>query len=154
MARSALALLVIAGCGASPPAVKPATAIPAPTADAAVSDAPVALQPATVLSDTPAHRELHWLIEVIGHRHGRIDAAEVGEHWGAAMARPMPAKQTIDEFQRWGEGLPEGVIETIEVDDPTYIVAHVVFGAKRWRVVVSLDPNTMKINLVRNDPEP
>jgi hypothetical protein len=124
-------------------------------------DAPLAADAAieppaahVVLEDTPIHQHMTWLLDVIGRRQGVVDITEINEHWDPRSVHgPVAIRLLLDDFREWGRGSSSAYVESIEVDDPTYLRAHVLVGDKRWRVILSLNESSMKINFLKRNPE-
>ena len=121
-----------------------------PPADAAVEPSPVRV----VLRDTPLHQHMAWLLDVVGRRQGAADLAEINEHWDPAAVRgPVAMRLLLDQLRTWGTGPSSAYVENIEVDDPTYLRAHVVVGDTRWRVILSLETSSMKLDFLQRNRE-
>lgn len=161
-----IVVIVLAGCGskASTPPAEPVP-LPAsgdeeaqPSAEArperpAASMPPTPAAPGVVLGDTPTHRALAWIIEVLGRRQGVINAAEIDQHWDSSRIRgPVAVRSLIEGFRQWGAGATSATVDKIEVDDPEYLRAYVTVGDKRWRVILSLEPSSMKLDYLRWEP--
>lgn len=146
----------LAGCrsGSRPPATagepSPGVEETRPSLDAAVEQP----TPRIVLRDTPTHRQLFWVIDVLGRRQGVIELAEINEHWDASSVHgPVAIQQLLDGFRQWGAGATSATVDKVEVDDPTYLLAHLTVGGKSWRVILSLGTSSMKIDYMRWTPE-
>lgn len=155
---------VLAGCGTkatTPPLAEP---MPLPASDAEEARPSVEARPAqptppappssrVVLGDMPTHRELAWIIDVLGRRQGVINAVELEQHWDSSSMRgPVAVQSHIEGFRQWGAGATSATVDKIEVDDPTYLRAHVTVGDKRWRIILSLEPSSMKLEYLRWEP--
>jgi hypothetical protein len=147
------AVLLLVGCRTSTPAPAPIAPIaPEPVAPApARAPQPVALAYTT---DAPTHRELAWIVELLGARKGIADRDELAQHWDKSMLGAMPLRQVVDGLSEWGAKTASLVVERIEIDDPTYLVAHVATPSYRWRVILSIDPSSTKLVLVKHTLEP
>ena len=105
-----------------------------------------------VLVDTPTQRELTWIVDVLGRRHGVINTAEIAQHWDPSKLHgPVAIQSLIEGFRRWGTDTTNAIVDKIEVDDPAYLRAYVTAGDKRWRVVLSLEPSSMKLDFLQWD---
>jgi hypothetical protein len=139
MHRVAMILFVLVlGCRANAPSPQSV-----PTTQAAPPDAPSAVDAApppvglVITPDTPTHRQLGWLVEVLGQRKGVITASELAAHQDRVP--PGSSDAMLAFYAGWGAETEGAVVEAIEVDDPTYIRAIVVAGDRRWRVVLTVD---------------
>jgi hypothetical protein len=152
-----VAALLLVGCHASArpsPPIAPQPAGPEPAAPVAApisAPQPVALAYA---ADTPTHRELAWIVDLLGTRKGVADRDELAQHWDRSMLGVMPLRQITEGLGEWGAKTESLVVERIEIDDPTYLVAHVATPSYRWRLTLSLDPSSAKLVLLKHTIEP
>jgi hypothetical protein len=155
-----VALAVLASCGSNAPTLAPAPnpapvpASPLEDVRASTDTAPEPVTPRVVLGDTPTHRQLAWVLDMLGRHQGVLNAADIDQHWAPTAAHgPIAARSILETFRQWGAGATSASVERIEVDDPTYLRAHVAVGDHRWRVVLSIDPSSMKIDFLQWDHE-
>jgi len=126
---------------------------PAGDATSAAVPAPQPPSARPALDDTPLHRHLQWLLDVVGRRRGIVDTAEIDEHWDAGSAHgPVTIKLLLDELRGWGTTSSSAYVDDIEVDDPTFLRAHCIVGDRRWLVTLSLEPSSMKIDFLQKKP--
>ena len=64
---------------------------------------------------------------------------------------PVAVRSLIEGFRRWGTDTTNAIVDKIEVDEPAYLRAYVTAGDKRWRVVLSLEPSSMKLDFLQWD---
>lgn len=131
---------------ARPAEAQPVEAQPLPVAVAApvTPEAPkppcVAMGP---LSASPGHHVLEWLVDVIAHRKGEVSHDELVEHFDKKLLGPVST--TAADFHKWAAEADGAVLESIEIDDPTYIRAYLATHDFRWKVVIEFEPSTSKL---------
>ncbi len=133
----ALALaLVIAACGkdsAPPPPPNPA---PPPAAKLPL--------PAGV-PDSPAGRQLAWVMDAIVAHHGTVDKKDIAQHFGPRFLAQVPADQLIAILGALSKQLADAKVSDVKATTPTHLVAHLEAGAGDQRVIVDVDPRTEQI---------
>ena len=147
--------IALGACGAasrspSPSSSPPARQVPVAETAPVAGDEPGGSH--VVLDDTPTQRQLAWVIDVLAQHGGVIDEPEIDEHW-ASMNKPMRIRTLLDGFRRWNGGATSAFVDKIEVNDPAYLRAHVTVGGKRYRVVLTLDETSKKIDFIQWDDE-
>jgi hypothetical protein len=160
-------LLLVAGCTHAPDArparpslneTKPVEAQPAEAQS--VEAQPVEAQPLPAaavatecprpvaaamgpLSPSPGHQVLEWLVDVIAHRKGDVSHDELVEHFDKKLLGPVST--TNGDLHTWAAEANGAVLESIEVDDPTYIRAYLATHDRRWKVIIEFEPSTSKL---------
>ena len=136
----ALLLLVILGCGSSPSPAKPLPPQPAPPPPAPVVTAPSF----PGAPDTPAGRELAWALDLIAHRGGAADQAELQKHFHASFLAQVPIEQVGQVFA----GLAGQMHDIALVDvkgGANELVAHATAGGTKLVISLALDPASHQI---------
>lgn len=119
---------------ASPPASPSSPSTPGPT-------------PVSALSPSPTHRVLEWLVDVITRRHGDVSMDEIAEYCGPGFLGPTAGTQSaLASYAKRADG---AVLESIEVDDPTYVRAYLATRDHRWKLIFEIDKKTELLEYLR-----
>jgi hypothetical protein len=142
-------LIVLAtSCAHQPPRVHPVDPpAVATTPQATPTPAPAAPAAMPKLAPTPAHRVLEWFVDVIGHRKGDVSREEIAEYCGPEFLGPTAG--TVELFRKWAKEADGAVLESLEVDDPTYVRGYLATREHRWKLVLEIDRATSKLMYLR-----
>lgn len=99
------------------------------------------------LAPSPTHRVLEWLVDVIAHRKGEVSRDEMSEFCGPQFLTPVAG--TAEQFHRWASDADGAVLESLEVDDPTYVRGYLATRDKRWKLILEIDASTSKLSYLR-----
>lgn len=99
------------------------------------------------LTPTPTHRVLVWLVDVIAHSKGEVSRDEMAEYCGPYLLGPVAG--TADGFRKWANAADGAVLESLEVDDPTYVRAYLATRDHRFKLTIEIDSATSKLTYMR-----
>jgi hypothetical protein len=99
------------------------------------------------LAPTSAHRVLAWVVDVITHRKGEVARAEIASYCGPKFLGPVAGFP--EALKRWATVADGGVLESLEVDDPTYIRGYIATRDHRWKIILEIDDATSKLQYIR-----
>jgi len=145
--RFALVIAVaVSACSHPNPPPAPAPS-PAPERAATVPPAkPAAPAPVTFagVPETPAGKELGWVLGTIVHGKGVVTKAELEAKFTPAFLTAVPAEQMVTLFGQLGEQL--AMLQLVSVKgDELHAIAHVTVGPNKLRVTLELDPASRRI---------
>lgn len=153
-AGSGVAVLAVLACACgdkTPPPEHPTPPAPADAAPAADA-APVAQKPPDVplpdgFPDTAAGHQLAWVMDVIQHRKGVVDAAEVEQHFDESFLAQVPAAQTAQVFGQLAAQAGSMTIESVaQGRDATELRAKAEAGGMKLAITLAVDPTGGKID--------
>lgn len=93
------------------------------------------------LSPSPTHDALQWFVDVVARRGGDVSRDELAQHAGKNFLGPTAG--TSERFKAFATEASGAVLESIEVDDPTYIRAYIATGTKRWQVILQVEDSKL-----------
>lgn len=128
---------------ARPPEAQPVELQPVATAAVATESPRPAVSAMGPLSASTGHQVLEWIVDVIAHRKGDVSHDELVEHFDKKLLGPVST--TAADLHRWAAEADGAVLESIEIDDPTYIRAYLATHDRRWKVVIEFEPSTSKL---------
>jgi len=128
---------------AQPVEAQPVEAQPVATAAVATEPPRPAVTAMGPLSPSRGHQELEWFVDVIAHRKGDVSHDELVEHVDKKLLGPVST--TTADFHKWAAEANGAVLESIEVDDPTYIRAYLATHDARWKLIIQVEPSTSKL---------
>jgi hypothetical protein len=131
---------------ARPAEAQPVELHPVVTAAVATGSPRTAVTAMDPLSPSPAHHALEWLVDVLVHRKGDVPHDELVEHFDKKLLGPVST--TAAELREWAAAARGAVLESIEVDDPTYIRAYLATQDRRWKVIIEIEPSTSQLTHV------
>ncbi|MDX2088437.1 MAG: serine hydrolase [Kofleriaceae bacterium] len=143
-----LALVVLgtlAGCGgASRPTASPTSAPPTSEAQPAPApDAPPAATPTSArfpgIPAGPAGDQLAWLLDLLVNKAGKVDTAEIEQHFHATFLAQVPAAQVAPLFAQLGAQAKDLTIVEVKPTDANGLVARVQAGGEKMRVIIHVD---------------
>lgn len=119
-----------------------------PSALVAGAGAPTPAAPLAMpaLPPSPTHRVLEWLVDVIAHRKGEVSRDEMAEYCDAGFLGPVAG--TAESFRRWASAADGAVLESLEIDDPTYVRGYLATQEHRWKLTFEID-QTSKMSYLR-----
>jgi len=130
--------------GEAPPVeAQPVEAQPVATAAVATERSRPPVTAMGPLSPSPGHQALEWVVDVLVHRKGDVSHDELVEHMDKKLLGPV-STATAD-FRKWAADANGGVLESIEVDDPTFIRAYVATHDGRWKLTIEFEASTSKL---------
>jgi beta-lactamase class A len=135
-----LVIVAVAACGSSaPPPARP-VAPPPPPAPAPVVKA--VTFPGT--PDTPAGKELAWVLDTIVNRGGKVERAEIERHFHPKFLTEIPADQAAQVFGQLGAQLHDLTITKAE-GDAERVLAHISTAAGKLVIALQLDHASQQI---------
>lgn len=154
MGRLRLLWLVLASsCKATqPPPAEPAPLTTVMTVQGDADEPSEEPSPDIVLSTTSMHRELAWFVELLGKRKGVVEPAELEQHYDRFKPALTPSVQKF--LREWGAKADGAIVESLEVDDPSYVRAILATGSKRWRLILEISESSNKIVFVQLEDFP
>jgi len=140
MLRSFLALvLVSAACSKTPPAqppTPPVTQPPPPPAPAKVTFPNV--------PSTPVGDQLAWVFDLLAHRQGKVDKAEVEAHFDPSFLAKVPAEQLVGVLAQVAAKATDLTVGEAKGDD-TRLVARTSAGGQKFLTKIAIDATSKKI---------
>lgn len=101
------------------------------------------------LAPSPAHLALAWVVDVIAHRKGDVSREEMAEYCGPKLLGPTAG--TAEAFRSWAKEADGAVLESLEVDDPTYVRGYLATRDHRWKLILEIDRSTSKLTYLQFD---
>lgn len=95
------------------------------------------------LAASPTHHVLEWLVDVITRRKGDVSREELAEYCDQRFLSPVAG--TAEGFRTWASAADGAVLESLEVDDPTYLRGYLATRDHRWKIILEIDPSTSKL---------
>ena len=127
-----VALALIAACNATP--TPPAPAVATPGAKPSFPNVP-----ATAPGD-----QLAWVLDVLVHRQGKVEPAELEAHFHPTFLAAVPTAQLVRMFGQLAKQFAGVTIGDAKGDD-LHLVAHATVGPAKLKIDVQLDAASGKM---------
>ncbi|HET7504095.1 MAG TPA: serine hydrolase [Kofleriaceae bacterium] len=132
-------------CGGAPAPAPPAKTAPATGPASPARPAPPAKPTFPGVPATPAGNQLAWVLDMVVHRHGKLDRAELLAHFHKSFLADTTTDEALKIFEQLGAELGSLALASVE-GTAEKVTAHAVVGEGRMRIVLALDPATRQIS--------
>jgi beta-lactamase class A len=148
-------LALIAACNSAPTPPPPVVAAPPPVV-AAPTRTPAPAKPSfpNVPATAPGD-QLAWVLDVLVHRQGKVEPAELEAHFHPTFLAAVPTAELVRLFAQLAEQFASVTIGETKGDE-LHLVAHAIIGPAKLTIDLKLDAASGKMSglLFRPDLDP